>query len=379
MTLPETAGFRATPRKRLAFIEGLRALCALYVVLGHIAGLVDPSRAAQKSSQAPGWMQLLFRPFQEGHLAVAIFIVISGFCLAHSAFQRDPNVADFGGFFRRRAERILPAYYLCLALSIVVALNVTPIGMRQSPMLGMPFAQYLPVTWQTVWAHVFMVHNLRADWMYKLNGVLWSIAIEFQLYFAFPLLMRLLTRWGWLTTIAAGSLLAALITFCLPNGIKLYGWFVPLFTLGALGARWATKKYLRPEFMVIGVLCAVAGFYATTVEGWNVWISDCLMGFAALALLSFGAHRSAKVRKSVPLLNSKPLVLIGSFSYSLYLIHHPILQVLYVHRPSFAVSQVASFWYLLFFGFPVVVFCAFGFGLLCEGKWVRAALDHISR
>src|SRR5207248_1852670 len=113
----------------------------------------------------------------------------SGFCLQTSLFNGgNGEVTDFKRFFKRRALRILPPYYACLAVSILIALYITPLGK------GLPFSQYIPLTPQVLTSHVFMYHNFSPDWMYKINGVLWSIAIESQLYLLFPLLVWLMAR-----------------------------------------------------------------------------------------------------------------------------------------------------------------------------------------
>jgi peptidoglycan/LPS O-acetylase OafA/YrhL len=352
----------------------MRALCALYVVLGHIANIVDPARALLKPSKAPVWMQTLFRPFQEGHLAVAAFIVISGFCLAHAALERDdPRLTELKSFFTRRCLRILPAYYACLAISTLVAWRITPIPG------GMPFAQYIPVTKANLAAHVFMVHNLRPDWMYKINGVLWSIAIEFQLYFLFPGIMRTLKRWGWLTTLVMGAAIAFTVVDFVPHGVKLYAWYLPLFSLGAVGAVWARRKFLRPELMLLGAVGMGISIWGCGHK-WDLWLTDSCFALGILAVLVLGTHAGSQSTQSRnPLLQSlkwKPLVLVGSFSYSLYLMHHPVLQSLFIFRPKTVHSQTAELIYLVVVGLPLILLIAFGFGLVCERRWVQAALSR---
>src|SRR6185503_12558932 len=76
------------PKQKLAYIDGMRGAAALYVVLGHLCAMVDPNLRIGKPSQTPEWLQGLMSPFSYGHLAVAAFIVISGFCLQMSLFDR---------------------------------------------------------------------------------------------------------------------------------------------------------------------------------------------------------------------------------------------------------------------------------------------------
>src|SRR5579862_3526623 len=223
------AGRRASNNlhERLAFIEGLRGVAALYVVLTHIGSMVDPSHLSGTDSKAPEWLQALIRPFWFGHLAVAAFIVLSGYCLQTSLFGgKDGRIHNFRKFYARRARRILPPYYATLILSVLVSIYIT------SKQPGMPFSQYVPVTQENVLAHVFMVHNFSPDWMYKLNGVLWSIAIEWQLYILFPILVALLLKVGRVLYVAVSALAAVALLMYIPDAIKLYVWYVPLFALG---------------------------------------------------------------------------------------------------------------------------------------------------
>ena len=101
-------------RVRLAFLDGLRGLSALYVTVFHIglpAGLPPPLIFAL------GWSRF-------GHSVVGIFIVLSGYSLMLPV-ARSKNGQFRGGvwnYLKRRAFRILPPYYAALALSIAALL-----------------------------------------------------------------------------------------------------------------------------------------------------------------------------------------------------------------------------------------------------------------
>jgi peptidoglycan/LPS O-acetylase OafA/YrhL len=351
----------AHPHEKLAFIEGMRGVAALYVVLGHFCNMVDPGALWSKSN-APDWLQALMAPFQNGHLAVAAFIVISGFCLQLSLFgSKDGKIQDLKRFFKRRAWRILPPYYAALVFSLIVALTVT--SQQAKP----PFTQYVPVTWTNLTAHAFMVHNLSADWMYKINGVLWSIAIEAQLYILFPLLVASLFRVGRFWLIALTSGLALALMGAVPETLKLYPWYLPLFVVGMAAAHFAYRPNVRAGTApglatTLAVLAVVMGSLWARKAAMPV--SDAFIGFATAAALYVGSV--APHAKIVQAFGWKPLVLLGGFSYSLYLMHHPIQQVLFVYRPGFIVGPVASLVYLLVFGLPLVLLLTYLFSQAFE-------------
>jgi peptidoglycan/LPS O-acetylase OafA/YrhL len=364
---------------RIPFVEGMRGIAALYVVLGHLCSMSDPSQLAGKHDYAPPWFRSVIAPFAYGHLAVAAFIVISGFCLQISLFKGgNGQLKSLGRFFAKRAKRILPAYYGSLILSVAVAVYIT------TRLPGMPFEMYLPVTSSNVLAHVFLVHNWSPASMYKLNGVLWSIAIEAQLYLLFPLIVLSLVRVGrrktFVLSVAAAYALSVAAAFCLvhygsgTSPTKLYAWFLPLFVLGMVSAHVAVKPHPTwgPAAWVgraAGLACLGACFYGTqhglygVPPDWMNAATDVLMGGFVACFCYAGSI--TKPTPTVRLLSTKPLLALGAFSYSLYLVHNPIQQVVYYFRPGFVSGEVDTFWYLVAM-LPVIILAAWIFSLLLE-------------
>lgn len=351
---------------RLPFLEGLRGLAALYVAIGHVCSIADPSQLAGRRTQSPTWLLNAMAPFQYGHLAVAAFIVLSGFCLEISLFTRgDGRIRRLGRFFGRRALRILPAYYACLALSMLVT-----IGLEKS-LPGMPFDQYRPVTPDVVQAHLFLYHNFREDWMYKINGVLWSISIEAQLYLFFPPLVAALNRLGRVITVLLAGGLAIALAPLWANPMKSYVWFLPLFAAGMAGAHWAFRPHLdRGASPANGFLVGVAMFIASAISNWlkaPIYVTDLLFGMGVVG----GCYGLSTIEGSFThrLLSNRAIVGLGTFSYSLYLMHHPILQVLFAVRPSSAVGE-AGIWTFLMLCLPVVLLGSWVFSLAFERPFI---------
>lgn len=369
-------GVRAVPAAtvdRLDFIEGMRGVAALYVVLSHFVTMADPGFHLG-TSKAPEWLQMLMAPFAYGHLAVAAFITISGYCLQMSLLQgKDGRMHDKGRFFRRRALRILPPYYACLAISIAVCLLVT----QHQP--GMPFTQYVPVTWENVLAHVFLVHNFNPDWMYKLNGVLWSIAIEVQLYVLFPVLVALLFRVGRVGLVVLTSAVAVGCLLAFPESMKLYPWYLALFCVGMAAAHYAYRPHPkagpRPHLAAAAGALAVATLVIGKTQDWEMPALDALAAFAAVTLMYIGTvtpwNRVAR------LFSTRPLLGLGLMSYSLYLMHHPVQQVVYVYRPPAVQGEAAGLLYLLAVGLPIILLTTWLFSLAFERPFMPKRLREI--
>lgn len=357
---------------RLIFVEGMRAVAALYVVFGHVANIVDPSFLVGIDSHSPLWLQSILAPFHYGHLAVAAFIVISGFCLRWAAIQRkDPNADRFGGFLDRRCSRILPPYYACLIISTLVAIYITPIPH------SLPYSIYLPVNLSNFLAHVFLVQNLNSHWMYKINGVLWSIAIEFQIYFLYRILGLSLKFLGKVLTIALLAGLTWLVLVQL-EGIKYYPWYVVLFTVGMIAADFSRYRQVRSRIggLILWVAIATAAF--GIAHGWNLYATDAPVGLATACALFIGGRRGQK-SWIVRIFSWRPLAVVGAFSYSLYLMHDPVLQSLAIFHPWWVQNQTSMLIYLVCFAVPAALLFSFLFALVFEGKYVRRSLKEAFR
>ena len=192
------------PRIHLAYIDGLRAVCALWVLLYHAVGKTP--------------LPKVLRWINWGHFAVPAFIVISGFCLMLPVTRKNGELGSALTFYQRRARRILPPYYLALFLFVLMQ-GVTD--------------------WRDIGLHVLLLHNLTPTTFYGINGSFWSIAVEWQIYWLFPAIV-----WGWgklgAKTVVLTALSAAYaLNFALAQ-TSLWGLcvhYVGLFTIGA-GAAW---------------------------------------------------------------------------------------------------------------------------------------------
>lgn len=305
--------------RHYAFVDGLRGITALYVVLNHIWTRFV---ATAEASALPPWFHLL----KFGHAAVAIFIVLSGFCLMLPIARRPGLALDTGAFLKRRARRILPAYYAAMLLSLLLGLAFLPILPPHSR------------EWQGIVLHALLLHNWTPRWSIAINGPFWSIALEWQIYFVFALLLLpVRRRFGW-----AATVLLACALVLLPLLLRLGGtspWFLLLFLQGMLAAEWvaSSPERLRRLLPVLTPLLLVA----TVIAQVTIWRDsfpwpasnvlaralqiglDLQLGCAICLLLVQGAQISRP--RPFSWLEHRGLVLLGSFSYSIYLLHDPLL------------------------------------------------------
>lgn len=300
--------------RRLAGLDGVRGLAALFVVLNHVFLRAFPGYPVD---HAPVWAA----GFIYGRFAVVVFIVLSGFCLAAAPARRDWQLGSVRDYARRRAWRILPAYWAALAFSLVMTWFVVA-----QPGWPVPNARSVVV-------HALLLQDFAP--LPSPNRAFWSIAIEAQLYVLFPLLILCVRRRGAL--VMFGAVAAPVIALgVVPAAGSFVGQFTPdlavLFAMGVAAARAIDgSRRDRPWHRYAAVLAvpplALIGWRGSV---WTIdhlfWI-DLMIGPAIaclLAALAQGrAHRLARV------LDSRPLRSLGSYSYSLYLTHAPIVIALY--------------------------------------------------
>ncbi len=372
---------------KLEFIEGMRALAALYVVVSHFCSMVIPSDSARFNQTKGTLLANAMGAFRNGHLAVAAFIVLSGFCLQYGLFQRgDGRVYGLGGFFKRRAFRILPAYYATLALSVGICYWVTWPNKDIRPFdTYVKASSGLPVTLDSLLAHVFLIQNLSMDWMYRINGALWSISIEAQLYLLFPWLILVMQKRSPIQLLLLISIPSLLIAAYVPGAAKMYSWFAILFVAGMMAAHYAHRpdpvKGLKPAYgfaiFWAGLLSTFYMVYQQAVVGnsldaTTLIASDLTCGFATAAFLYSATISPGGLAQRA--LSARWLVRIGVASYSLYLIHHPLLQAIYVYRPAWAATPEMETAYLLAVALPAIVVAALVFSWVFERPFVKSYL-----
>ncbi|GAA3662929.1 hypothetical protein GCM10022224_028670 [Nonomuraea antimicrobica] len=353
---------RAATRGRLAGLDGIRGLAALFVVLHHCWLLSFPGFPVNGAPAWTGW--LLY-----GHFAVVVFIVLSGFSLAVSPARSGWRLGSGRTFFQRRAWRILPPYWAALAFSLVIAWAVIPQPGQQAP------------TGKSVVVYGLLLQDVFGS--PSPNGALWSIAVEAQLYLVFPLMLLVLRRMGAAVMLGAVTALVVAVGALAPAVpavdllMRLTPQFAALFALGAVcaGVVNARERTARLPWHWFALAAALPALLLVVVAGpvWVVgnffWVDLAVGPAAGLLLVAVATGRPAPL---VRLLDTAPVRRLGSFSYSLYLIHSPI--VVMVNRLLVAPHVPAgmpAFLLTLAVGVPASVGAAWVFASVFELPFQR--------
>ena len=309
----------STDRAYYPHIEGLRGAAALYVFVFHIW----QSAAEDSAGTLRQWFAAT-QILQYGHFAVAAFIVISGFCLALPVALRPERGFGVRAFFVRRARRLMPAYVLVLFLSVIPFCLTALLQAKHisAPHIALGLAM-----------HVALIHNLFAASNEYLNGPLWSIALEVQIYVVFALLLiPVWRRFG-----AAAQLGVALVLGLLPHFVFhtldwTSPWLLGLFAMGVGAAQLTARpellrwpwRWIAAGATVIALVAMIPYCDQITPDG-AIWPMDVALGVAIAAFFV----AAARDERLVParLLSLPFFVVLGSFSYSLYLVHGPLVRV----------------------------------------------------
>lgn len=314
-----------TRTTRLIELDSLRGIAALIVVLHH-AYLSIPELA--------GWLDWVLtstplRPIGTGRPAVIFFFVLSGYVLTRSLAAQEEarrgsvlSAPGWLGYTAQRAVRlglpVLAALLLSAVLQILVWRGPLPEG---TPALT------AAATWGEMWSWrslieqaVLMSHGNG----FQLDPVLWSLVHEWRINLLLPLV--LLFR-GSLALLLAVALLGAGVARLagMPEGDVTLGdsllhtfaasaGFLPAFAVGAALALGRVPRLDRTHAAAAGIAVAVM---AMAAHDYGV-----ILGSALLILLAQNGGRFAEA------LRHPGLVRLGCVSFSLYLIHMPLLLAL---------------------------------------------------
>lgn len=372
-------------RLRLHYLDGLRGIAALYVVFSHIWEL-------QGENLPKLWLSIS-RIFQYGDFSVSVFIVLSGYCLMLpvSRSQAGYIPGSLIGYFKRRAKRILPPYYAALGLSILLGLIITiavnlNIFSWNDELWGHFTRKF---TLSDVLFHLLTIHNLfPGDKAYHINGPMWSVATEWQIYFLFPLiLLPIWRRWGIIAVLSVAFTLGLIPHYFLNEFLEsACPWYIGLFTLGmsAVEIGFSHQQYLvkLKKSLPWGLFAVISALLAVSTQ-WGEqtlhrWVGESLAGLATACLLIYCTKNIADNQIEAPIvkfLQAPAFTALGTFSYSLYLTHVLVLTPLNQYLRSLTISATTTALILYIVTIPTTLLLAYGFYLICERPFMSGFLQ----
>ena len=329
--------------RRRTEIDGLRGIAALLLLTFHTVG----------STQLP----LVGELARTTWVGVNLFFVLSGFLITGILVDARTDPHYFRNFYARRILRIWPVYYLLILFAFTVAPKIPRLSFDTHAEHAIFYA--------------FFVQNIAIPDRFGAwpLAVTWSLAVEEQFYFVWPLLVRFLSNRQVVRFSIAVLLLSPIARlFALYRHASLLHVYIGTIyradslAIGsllavmmrehsaALSLAWKTFRGIALTALggslIIMVLSRQGSMPADTVSsgtaiGYSLLQSALAIGFGALLLwaLAPGATRFRAF------LSSRYLVFLGTVSYGLYLIHGSVVAISFAlvrrHLQSLPPSLIA--------------------------------------
>ena len=320
---------------RVECLDGLRALAAIWVLVGHCLLLT-------------GWrVPILGEP----DLGVDLFIMLSGFLMVfHYQLRQDKEPwqrpETWLKFWTRRYFRIAPLFYLMLFLALALGpylyhsrtvIDDFLLRSHQAP------ERYLDGSLKNIVAHLLFLFGLLPDFAYRTPLPDWSLGLEMQFYAFFPAVMLLVSRLDWIRSAVVVAAIGCVIVFVMgltsvhfpmPSFLPLK---IQIFLCGMLLAGVAHQRQPRPVFYLALALLLAALPYGGEYGLEKLLIREVLVVvFFVLVLHRMLPGMAGAAAASIATtLGNRFFHLMGELSFSIYLIHLLVLQPV----AAFVISQ----------------------------------------
>jgi peptidoglycan/LPS O-acetylase OafA/YrhL len=297
---------------RLDFLDALRGLAALYVMIYHMAGIPKPELAL------PRWSQVVVH---NGGMGVTLFFVVSAFSLFYTMPLRLREPHPWLSFFLHRFFRIAPLFYLWIVLTLI----------RDRLVFGAGHGLV------EIAASASFMFNLVPQYQTGFVWASWTIGVEMLFYLVFPLFYLFAkNRWQALTLT-----LSLLVGWVIVQGLVVYfpidpksqdmflKWTVlkhlPVFACGAIAYHVLLPQgQLAQDSRDKGIAFAsvALALYVALVNGWLPSIFGDLYYWQAISfLLLLLGLGWAPLKLAV----NRFTTFLGRISYSLYLSHPTVI------------------------------------------------------
>jgi peptidoglycan/LPS O-acetylase OafA/YrhL len=346
--------------RRFNGIEGLRGWLAWTVAIGHIF---------QLTGQVP-WAHQYWTPIHKiADACVLLFIIISGFVVTHLIVERQER---YPVYLLRRFLRIFPVYLVALGLGIIGTY------LAFDTFLAQPWGAMSPDTSRMVQqhedllngrflphllAHLTMLHgvipsNILFESQYMFLSPAWSLSLEWQFYLLAPFIIAFARDWRyapWLVLLAIGGHHAFrqgwLGVFILPSILPGAIFFFAIGIVSRLVVPVAAQISAYPLAAVILLAAMLAGNGYAPLTAWIAFALALILHPAPTDLVSQWIKNSFNV-----LFESRIPQRLGAMSYSTYILHVPLIQMLaWVAINQWHLQPKAALAAVLISGIPTIL------------------------
>ena len=318
-------------------LAGARALPPLILVLFHYC--------EGRGYFSQPWFDLLAG---KGYLWVEFFFALSGFILTYVYGARTMALGSpsYWTFIKARLARLYPLHLavLLIMLAMVIATHFLGVVQGQPSIYEAPYGPN--IAWPGFIASLFLVQAWHVLPYLSWNGASWFVSVEFFLCLIFPLFLMLQRKGGFRR---AGLLLlagaAGLITLSRVSGHGLditYDWGIlrgmAAFAIGVALAMFhrGFAKQIEPLHHAVHSAAQIAAlgllFYGIYFTGWAHKPEDVYVVFPMMLLIFTLSYDKGILAQ---IFHSKPMLLLGEWSYGIYIGQAIVLQGIRITRQQF--------------------------------------------
>ena len=362
-----TASKRLMSTGKVDAYDGLRGVLSLVVVAGHAWQTIVSSQGHSLS-----WAQHLFG--LSARMAVLAFFCLSGYLIAMSVAEnrrRHAAAFDSGEYVEARIFRIVPPLLLVIALTVAMELALVTMGSSTSSQPAAARQSFATSAAEQIaaLATLSIFGSLTGNW---LNGPLWSLVYEIQLYVIVGLLGVICFGARQLHRVAALIALAFYLdAIGMPGQTFPYTLQCLAFSCFGLGvAAFAARHQMRTwmSWSVVAACSVAAGFtWFNLAPADGLDKLDTSRQWLFVQVLVAGACAF-----SLPLLVGvqwlKRISVTGAFSYTLYIAHFPLLLAIYMllfNNARWSLTGPVAWMTAAVAGIAVIVAC------MWIGRWVE--------
>ncbi|WP_338778800.1 acyltransferase [Metabacillus sp. FJAT-52054] len=343
-------------KDRIDSLDSLRGIASMIVVIFHTVVSYPAFYNANYhfKFESPFLELLITSPlhtFVAGGEAVLLFFILSGFVLT-LPFTNKSNDISYFEYIKKRFCRIYIPYILIMLFSIMLMFLLANYNGIDSLSPAFNNRWQHQITVGSIISYLFMIGYDQTN----VNGVVWSLDHEMRISLIFPFLVLLLLKSAWLRNFLYLTIVCLTLKFGL-LGLSLFiknaflsafiyslsntSYYTILFLIGALFAKnrkeicaifISLKTTLKWGIGLLGfiflnfkwIFYGLSAYKSNFVFFNMISILNDFMAVLGVILLMLVVLCSIKVDK---FLNKKPLLWLGKISYSLYLVHTPVLMV----------------------------------------------------
>lgn len=350
-------------QKKLHYLDGLRGLMAINVILCHFVIVYFPQMHYLNFAKSIGGRLSLFcytslSALINGNIAVQYFFVLTGFLVARSVFLKDIDAHCIRTKSVNRYVRLLPIVALAtvfthITMELGLQKHLDVAGRVLNPEFLPRYCNFEPTIsrlFKNIFINTFISGN---DYI----GPFWTIRYEFWGYLLCMAVAQIFKTWKW-RKLAFCALLYICLNMLDPNYYPfILGIFVADFIynknedcLSKFYEKFINKKYFIVICFIVGTILACCPMNFT----WIYRILDDIpklttnvVRSSGIALVMYAILHMPKIQG---ILSAKPLLFLARFSFEVYALHWPIMLVLqcwlfsvFYSRFSYKISAILAF------------------------------------